>query len=154
MRKSKTFVIGEHTYQIAQMGTSEAFDLWFVLLKTLGPSIAQAFPDNVDLDDLENMEINVAAASQMFFSKLEKADLKLCVETLKKVTMVVVDAETTLPLAKLYEDIFAGDAFGFARWLWCAMQFNFSDFLGELVKGAIMKKAEAKAAKQPLSATA
>lgn len=128
MREVREHVIGEFTYKIQQLGSSDGRKVMTRVIKVMGPVTTQALAGGAD-DDTK-----MAKAVGKLCELLSDADLDYLCNTFSRVTRLSRndDPSKELILAQVIEDHFAGKYGTMLAWLWACFKTNYSNFLDEL----------------------
>lgn len=126
MRESRPHTIDGFTYTIQQLGAKQGRIVLARVLRVVAGAAAAA------QDQSDPLEAAGAAVGKLAES-LTDAEIDYLCDTFAKTTLVGPEGtDKAVPLADKFDDHFAGRYGAMIKWLWAALETNYSSFLSDL----------------------
>ncbi len=130
MLASEKRTIDDLDFEVSQLPVKDARAVLVRLTRVIGPALAAFAKDGAkSLGDIDHM--TVANALSTLASSMSEEDLEYLCEKFGKVSKVKV-GELMLPVDKAGDAVFSGRLTVMFKWIWFAIEVNYSDFLGGL----------------------
>lgn len=135
----KQVAIGGRTYVLGRLQHSDSQEVFFTLVRNLGPAAGEVFAQIEIGKSLLESNVSpkaIGRAIQDVALRLNAADAKFIGEQFGKVSSVIVGKSRKDLTPAFMEQHFSGALGEWFQWVWECIQHNYSDFLGLLTRAS------------------
>lgn len=135
----KQVTIGGRTYILGRLQHTASQEVFFTLVKNLGPAAGEVFAQIEVGKTLLESNVSpraIGRAIQDVALRLNAADAKFIGDSFGSVCSVVVGKSKKEMTPAFMETHFAGALGEWFQWVWECIQHNYSDFLGLLTRAS------------------
>ncbi len=145
---TKTVKVGEHEYQITQLGALEGRKIWHKLVTILAPILA-----NLSAAKTLDKE-TISSAVNTLMVELDEPTFEMLCKTFAKRCRIRNGADKWPEMDDTaFDQHFAGDYIGMTQWLGECLVYNFANFSGDASLGKLINTVKAKAAEMAATAS-